>query len=29
MWDVEAHTTFKGDSFVLIASFPIPSMPLQ
>jgi len=29
MWDVEAHTAFKGDSFVLIASFPIPSMPLQ
>ena len=29
MWDIKARTTFKAQSFVLIASFPIPSIALE
>jgi hypothetical protein len=29
MWDFGARNTFEGGSFVLLATFPVPSMALQ
>jgi len=29
LWEFGAHSTLEGETFVLTATFPIPSVPLQ